>query len=246
MGDPIFAAAFAAALSFGCFDRAAAFVRRHDSQVVEDGRGAPAPGIARYLSDDGGEFVLDLEGRQPVIRFSDTPETWVLSRFRGPRGDMIYKNDMGEPVLRATKLGGMTVFTSRRPQGAAAALIGPAMPVRLTPLGPMLLYQRLYQASVRCSRAAQHQVEFDAPDADPGSDALIADTAGVMVDAMIALSGRSGGRAILARLASVAIKPANHIGVVSRAGVVTITINPALGFGGRPSSERILLALHAK
>ena len=63
------------------------------------------------------------------------PEVWALSRSRGPRGDIIYKNDISEPMLRATKLGGMTVFTPKHPDGAAAALVGSAMPVKLTPAG---------------------------------------------------------------------------------------------------------------
>jgi hypothetical protein len=196
--------------------------------------------------DDGGEFILDQEGREALIRFSDSPEVWALSRSRGPRGDIIYKNDISEPVLRATKLGGMTVFTPRRPEGAAAALVGPATPMRLAPLGPALLFQRLVQDSVRSSRAAQHQIEFDAPEVDPSSDGLIADAAAAVVEAMITLSMRPGGRAILARLGSVAIEQAARSAVVLRGRVVSITVNPALGFAGRPSSERILMALGAR
>jgi hypothetical protein len=245
-GDLIFAAALAAAFSLVFGHDSAAFGRRRNMPAFEDGRGAAPPPVARFAIDDGGEFILDQEGREALIRFSDSPEVWALSRSRGPRGDIIYKNDMSEPVLRATKLGGMTVFTARRPEGAAAALLGPAMPVRLAPLGPALLFQRLYQDSVRSSRAAQHQIEFDAPDADPNSDGVIADAAAAVVEAMINLSGRPGGRAILARLGSIAIQPADRTTVMLRGRVVTITVNPSLGFAGRPSSERILLALGAR
>ncbi len=158
------AAALIAALACGFARTAEAAGRR---VRVEEGRGSPAPAVARYAIDEGGDFVLDREARQALVKFSDSQEIWVLSPFRGPRGDIIYKNDVDEPMLRATKLGGMTVFTVRRPEGAAAALIGPGIPIRLPSLGPVVLYQRLYQASVRTSRAAQHLVGFDAPDADP-------------------------------------------------------------------------------
>ena len=245
-GDLIFAAALAAAFSLVFAYDSAAFGRRRNIPNFEDGRGAAPPPVARFAMDDGGEFILDQGGREALIRFSDSPEVWALSRSRGPRGDIIYKNDISEPMLRATKLGGMTVFTSKRPEGAAAALVGPAMPVRLTPLGPTLLFERLYQDSVRSSRAAQHQIEFDAPDVDPSSDGLIADAAAAVVEAMISLSGRPGGHAILARLGSIAIEPAERAAVMLRGRVVTITVNPSLGFAGRPSSERILLALGAR
>jgi hypothetical protein len=241
----IVAAALAAALSFGPASSAAAFGRRPLGLSDEDGRGSPPPTVARYIIDEGGEFVLDREARRALVKFSDSPEVWALLPFHGPRGDIIYKNDVNKPMLRATKLGGMTVFTSRRPEGAAAALAGSGAPLRLPILGPILLYQRLYQASVRSSRAAQHFIEFDAPDADPNSDGLIADAALVVVEAMINLAARPGGHAVLARLGSVAIQPGNHPTVALRGRVVAITVDPALGVAGRPSSERILLALGA-
>ena len=242
----IFAAALAAAVSIGFANDSSAFGRRRYMPALEDGRGAAPPPVARFAIDGGGEFILDQEGRAALIRFSDSPEVWALSRSHGPRGDIIYKNDISEPMLRATKLGGMTVFTSRRPEGEAAALLGPAMPVRLAPLGPALLFQRLYQASARSSRAAQNPIEFDAPNADAVSDGLIADAAAAVVEAMISLSGRPGGHAILARLGVVAIEQSNRSTVVLRGRVVSVTVNPALGFAGRPSSERILMALGAR
>jgi hypothetical protein len=245
-GGLIFAAALAAALSFGLAQSATAFGRRVSMAIDEDGRGMPPPIVARYTTDDGGEFVLDRGAPHALIKFSDSPEVWVLSPSRGPRGDVIYKNDVNEPMLRATKLGGVTVFTSRRPEGAAAALVGSGVPLRLAPLGPVVLYQHLYQASVRSSRAAQHSIEFDAPKVDVTSDGLVADTASIVVEAMINLSGRPRGRAILARLGSVAILPGSRATVAVRGRVMAITIDPALGIAGRPSSDRILQALGAR
>ena len=228
-----------AAAAPGWVQKVLAIGRSGDRQTV-------APPTARYLSDEGGQFILDRSGRQPLLKFDDSPEVWVLSPSRGPRGDIIYFNDLGEPFLRATKLGGMTVFTTRRPEGSAVALVGSSGPLRLSPLGPVALYQRLYQASVRSTRAARHLVGFDAPDADMNSDGLIADAAGLAVEAMVTLSGRAGGKALLARIDKVALTPGPKPGVNVHAGVVNITVAPALGIAGRPSSERILRALGAR
>ncbi len=248
-GGRVVAAALVAASVGGFAGSAGAapeWVRKALTLGRSGDRHIAAPPTARYLSDEGGAFILDRSGRQPLLKFDDSPEVWVLSPSRGPRGDMIYVNDMGEPFLRATNLGGMTVFTPSRPQGSAVALVGPSGPLHLSPLGPVALYQRLYQASVRSSRAAQHLVGFDAPDADVNSDGLIADAAGLAVEAMVTLSGRAGGKAFLARVAKVAIAPAAKPGARVRAGVLTIDIVPALGIAGRPSSERIVRALGAK
>lgn len=248
-GDKVIAAALVAA-SLAGFGRPAVAAPGWVQKALAIGRSGDrqiaAPATARYLSDEGGGFILDRSGRAALLKFDDSPEVWVLSPSRGPRGDMIYVNDLGEPFLRATKLGGMTVFTTRRPEGSAVALVGPSGPLRLSPLGPVALYQRLYQASVRSTRAAQHLVGFDAPDADMNSDGLIADAAGLAVEAMVTLSGRAGGKALLARIGKVALIPGPRPGVGVHAGVVTITVAPAQGIAGRPSSERILRALGSK
>ncbi|HEY5072689.1 MAG TPA: DUF4908 domain-containing protein [Caulobacteraceae bacterium] len=206
-------------------------------------RQAAAPVVARYGIDEGGVFIFDRSARRPLLKLEDGAEVWVLYPSRGPRGDVIYKNDMGEPVLRATKLGGMTVFTSRRPGGSAATLLGPSAPLRIAPLGPVGLYERLFQASVRSSRVAQHLVGFDALDANVGSDGLIADAALVAVGAMVSLAARPGGRSALARVGKVAFVEGGKPEVSMRAGVLMITVAPSRGLAGRPSSERIMSAL---
>ncbi len=131
--------------------RLLAIGRSGDGQIA-------APATARFLSDDGGTFILDRSQKRPLLKFSDSPEVWALSPSRGPRGDVIYANDLGEPLLRATKLGGMTVFTDSHPEGSAASLMGPCNRLVLPPLGPAKLYRWLYSESVQTTRAAQHLV----------------------------------------------------------------------------------------
>jgi hypothetical protein len=221
-----------------------------------------APPTARFLSDDGETFILDRSGARPLLKFDASPEVWALSSSRGPRGDIIYANDLGEPLLRATKLGGMTVFDPNRPEGSAVTLEGPCGPLRLSPVGPLKLFQRLNFESARASRAARHLIIFEAPDVDINSDGLTADAAGLAADAMVALSGRAGGGSVLARVNKAAFHPGRkavlpHIdtvvfelgatpGAIVHKGVVVITITPAEGIAGRPSSERILQALAAR
>jgi hypothetical protein len=214
----------------------------HRPQTSEQ-RQAAAPPVARYVVDEGGGFVLDRTGHNPLIRFDESPEVWVLFASRAPRGDIIYRNDMGEPVLRATKLGGMTVFTSRRPGGSAAALESGATPLRIPPLGPGALYERLYQASVRCTRAAQHLIDIDALDVGAASDGLVGDAAVVTANAMAALSARPDGKALLARIAKVAFVEGGGPDASLRGGVLTITVAASQGVAGRPSSGKIIHAI---
>ncbi len=200
-----------------------------------------------YQTDDGGGFVLDHTGEQLLLRFDDSPEAWVLTAARGPRGDLIYFDDAGRTLLRTNQMGGVTVFTTTRPSGAAAARDSTsAPPLRLTSIGPAALYQRLIWASARAGRAAHHLVAFEAPNADPASDGLIADAATTASEAVATLAGRPEGRRALTRLARVEIDRGGESEVSQRGGVLKITVAPAHGFAGRPSSARILRALSAR
>ena len=199
------------------------------------------PPVARYVSEDGDRFVLDRTQGRVLLKFDDSPEVWVLAPHPAPRGDTIYKNDLGEPVLRATRLGGVTVFTDQRPEGAAAALAGGGSPLRLAPLGPQVLLERLAQASARASRAARRLIPFDA-DASPASSALIADAAIVASEAVVRMAHRADGRGLIARLKQVRLGEGRRAGVQLVRGSLQITVAPAQGLAGRPSSERIVAA----
>lgn len=226
-----------------------------DNSVLRDGlfgsspnanRRAPAPMVARYVAETGDEFVLDRSNSRPLMRYADSPEVWALLPQAGPRGDVIYKNDLGEPVLRATKLGGLTLFTRERPEGAAVAVAGTSSPIRLPPTGPNTLLQRLAQASARASKAAHRLIPVGA-DATPQSAALIADAAMVAADAMGRMARHPNGKTVLGRIEKIFVaqgkKPDAHI---DKQGVLVVTVRPDMGIAGRPSSERIAHAAGAR
>src|SRR5581483_8153316 len=96
-----------------------------------DGRQSALPPVGRYVSEDGDVFTLDRTQPKPLLKFESSGEVWVLQPQPAPRGDTIFKTEMGDAMLRATRLGGMTVFTEHRPEGEAAAFIGPAPPIHL-------------------------------------------------------------------------------------------------------------------
>jgi hypothetical protein len=208
------------------------------------GREIAGPPVARYVSEDGDSFTLDLTQDQPLLKFESSPEVWALQPHAAPRGDVIYKNDLGEPVLRATRLGGVTVFTDHRPDGEAAALAGGGAPLRLSPLGPQALADRLLQASARASRAARRLIPFDA-EATPASSAVIADAALVTSVAVTHMADRPQGRSRLMMLKRVVLEQGKRVAAVLQRGALKITVVPAMGLAGRPSSERIAAAMSA-
>ena len=200
----------------------------------------PTPITARYEMDDGGAFVFDRSTTKPLLKFDDDSEIWVLDPAPGPRGDVIYRNDLGEPMLRKTRLGGMTVFTQKRPDGSAAALDGPTAPLRIAPMSPGALYNRFYQASIRVSRAAQHLIGFETrEDADPTTAGYFADAVTVTAEALVEISALPGGKVGLSHLTDVLIAVGPKAGASLQRGVLTVTIVTGEGFFGRPSSRRI-------
>ena len=213
---------------------------RHSSE----GRPPTAPPVARYVSEDGDIFTLDRSTTRPMLKFDGNPEVWVLAPQPAPRGDVIYKNDLGEPVLRATRLGGVTLFTDDRPTGSAASLAGGGAPLRLPPIGPQALGERLLQASFRSSRLARHPIAFQA-EATPESSALIGDAAIVVTLAIGRVVDKPEGRSRLAGLRQVFIEDGRKVAAVLKEGALRITVVPGLGMAGRPSSEKLAKVVYA-
>ncbi|HEY1750468.1 MAG TPA: DUF4908 domain-containing protein [Caulobacteraceae bacterium] len=206
-----------------------------------------SPVIGRYQTDDGGVFVLDRSTPKPLMKFGDDPEIWALAPSPGPRGDIIYRNDLGEEMLRATNLGGMTVFTDKRPGGSPAALDGASSPLRVSQISAASLFVHFYQASVRASRAAQHAIGFETrEDAEPATAPYMADAALVASEALVDIAAHPNGRATLARIADVVIAQGPRSAASLQKGVLTVTIVPAQGVAGRPSSRKIEHAAGAR
>ncbi|HEY7900597.1 MAG TPA: DUF4908 domain-containing protein [Caulobacteraceae bacterium] len=205
------------------------------------------PTVARFRLDEGGDFVLDRSSHSALLRFENGPdatgEIWVVAPSRGPRGDIMFKDDVGDILLRVTKLGGVTAFTTHWPSGAAASLDGKTAPLRLAAMGPTQLYQRLVYASTRSSRAARHLVAFEAPDSDARSAPLLGETAWVAMQAFVSLSAEPRGLAAAAKIRKVVLLHGSKPGVKAQRGAVTVIVDPGDGLVGHPSSARIAQAI---
>jgi hypothetical protein len=205
-----------------------------------------APPAARYEIDTGGDFILDRSTPHPLVKFDDSAEVWALTVSRGPRGDLIYWNDLRQPVLRVTKFGGVTVFTARRPEGAAASMSAPCAPLRLRSVSLESMSVRIGLATLRASRAAQHAIAFEVPKFSGASAALLTDTAGVVSDALVALASRPAGRSLIGRINRVYLLVGREPDAAVHDTVLTVTVAPAEGISGRPSSLRVQQALGAR
>jgi hypothetical protein len=209
-----------------------------------DNRGAPMPLVARYVAADGQSFVLDrASSGQPLLKFDDNPEVWVLEPFPATRGDTIYRNDLGAPVLRATHLGGLTLYSSSEPEGSPVAMEGEAEDLQPPPvIAPSVLLQRFALASIRATRAAQHLIAFSLGLHPSQADPQFADAATVVAEALTRLSRRPEGHAFLMKLDRVIFQQGAKPDVSVKGPVMQITVAPNKGYSGRPSSDRVVRA----
>lgn len=207
------------------------------------------PPVARYIVRNTVGFTLDTSGPLPLLRYSNSTEVWALRPQAAPRGDTLYVNDAGEPMLRATRFGGLTAFMPDQPQGAAAAFVGSAQPIIALPDvdSGVQLAQRMRQQSGQLSRMAGHTIGFDASDQDVGPEGLplIADTFNVAMDAFSrALQPQNAKKkSLITDLGAVRIREGVPPDAFVQNDALVIVITPARGVAGRPSSQRIFKVL---
>lgn len=218
----------------------------HEAMV---GQGSPqshvhqhAPQVARYVSDTGSIFILDRSGPAALFRLEHSVEIWALRPTPGPGGDIIYKNDLDQPVVRVSRLGGLTLFTTQRPMGVPASLEGEGAPYRAPTLSPQILFQVLLRDSSRASRAAQRLIPYNA-ESRPGAEFLLADAAGVVTEALVQMSSFREGRVVLERVKRVRLTVGKRAEARFHGGEIDIVVMPKQGLAGRPSSGRIAKAV---
>lgn len=199
------------------------------------------PPTGRYVSEGGEAFVFDRSGPRPLFRFESRNETWALRPTPAPRGDIIYRNDAGDQILRVTPDGGMTLFSVRSPTGSPASISGSAPALAAPVMGPIALANLMIQRSALLSRSLGRTivVQLDG-EAD---EALCIDALLVTTDAVIRMAGSSALRTRLATLRSVTIVEGRYPGVTFERGDLRVTVRPGQGLAGRPSSAFIIRAV---
>lgn len=211
-------------------------------------RGFPPSG--RYQSESGEAFIFDGTSQRPLFRFERRAETWVLRTTPAPRGDIIYRNDAGSQILRVTPDGGLTLYTTRAPNGSPATLIGSAPPLELPQITPTQLISYSIQQSGRMSVALGHlvavniELERPAPGA-PRLEPVVAETITVVAEAVLRMARSPTVRGQVTQLRRIQIEQASRSRVSFSNGTLFIAIAGDQGLAGRPSSARIIRAVSA-
>lgn len=207
------------------------------------GRGSPRslPDTGRYIAETGETFIFDRSGARPLFRFQSRTETWALTARPAPRGDIIYRNDAGDQILRVTPDGGMTLYSVRAPNGSPASMAGPAPALARPLLGPVQLSNLMIQRSFMMSRALGRMISVMLDGEQ--DEALCTDALMVSTDAIMRMAASPSLRGQLNGLRAVTISEGRSSSVVYVNGELRVTVQPNQGATGRPSSARIIQAV---
>jgi len=196
------------------------------------------PDTGRYVSDAGQSFVLDSSGVRPLLRFERSAEIWVLRPTPAPRGDLIYRNDNGDQILRVTADGGMTLYTTTTPQGSPVSRAGGAEPLRTPNLGPVQLFNLMARRSNLVSEAVGRLITIDLDGSQ--SEALCVEALIVSTDAVIRMARNPSTRSAINRLRKISIVEGARSSVTFARGELRVIVDPSRGIAGRPSSALVI------
>ncbi len=208
------------------------------------GLSSALPPTGRYVAESGEAFILDRSGQRPLLRFDRRDETWVLRPSAAPRGDVIYRNDAGDQLLRVTPGGGMTVYTPRAPGGSPASFSGPGQSLTPPTLGPAQLFQLMARRSAMLSQAMGRLIEINV-DTGEQAEGLSVEALILSTDAVLRIARSPTARSSLDRLRSITIVEGARASVTYARGDLRIVVAPVQGVAGRPSSARVIQAFLA-
>jgi len=199
------------------------------------------PTTGRYVSDAGQAFVLDSSGARPLLRFDQSAEIWVLRPTPAPRGDIIYRNDNGDQILRVTADGGITLYTTRTPQGSPVSRAGAGQQLQTPNLGPVQLFNLMARRSNLVSEAVGRLISIDLDGSQ--SEALCVEALIVTTDAVVRLARNPSTRSTVNRLRKISIVEGNRASVTFARGELRVVVDPSRGVVGRPSSAVVIRTL---
>ena len=199
--------------------------------------------VGRFTSQGGPAFVLDQSSGRTLLRYEGSNEIWSLRPTAGLRGDIYYRNDVGEVVLRATRLGGLTLYTASSPGGLPCALDRAAQALEMPSHDIRFLLRHFMRESARAGQAIDRDFEISARGVEPDASDIFGDAATVAVDGVVRLSQSATGRERQTNLRTMLIVMGSAAGARRDGTTLIITVNPRLGPAGRPSSARVMRAL---
>ncbi len=199
-----------------------------------------------FSAGDKLSFTLDPYGDRYLLRFDDSPESYVLSVERIFLGGRILRYDTGAEALRVSVWGSMTLYTSGAPGGLPANRIGDDTAASRPAVSRENFLAALADEESHLAYTQNLRIRFSA---DP--TVLAAKDTGLAFDALVSAEAGierlltvPGGRAAVAnKFDMVRIVPSAKPGVSVAGKTLVVSFAPSAGAAGRASSREVALQL---
>jgi len=189
-------------------------------------------------ADGRGRFILDRSSRPHLLWSEGSMEVHAAYRGRAAGGGEVWRTDTDRIILRTTNLGGWTYFPPDRPDGVLVDPVGRARTLVAAPAGQDELQAAARDMVDTLARLSRNEVSAELTSLTPDQNPYIIDAM-----AMIAYGAEETPRRVLRDLEVVRV----GVGEAPRASfdgrVLDVSVAPATGYGGRPSSQAIRLTL---
>ena len=199
-----------------------------------------------YAAGDNLNFTLDSYGDKYLLRFADSPESYVLTVEHIFLGGRILRYDTGATALRVSVWGGMTLYTTSAPNGVPATRVGDDVPIPRDPVTPASLIAALSDEERHFLYTQNLHLRFSADAAllaakndDLAFDALISTAAGI--ERLLASPG--GRDALFRKFNAVRLIAAAKPGVTLSGKTLVVGFSPTAGAAGRASSRQVAVEL---
>lgn len=192
-------------------------------------------GLQGFESLDGRGFSLKRRRNEMLFQFVDEQEVWALESVPGPRGDEFLKNDIGRIFVRLTDLGGVILYDAENPQGQPVDPVAEPMAIRNPKTEDGLEDRLSVYLTLRLGK--QLTVKFDAHSEEEAR--WIQDAARTATEGLV--RSQTESRALVSAML-VRKGPVPEL-ELDNSGILTVYVDPREGYGGRPSTDRIVLFL---
>jgi hypothetical protein len=209
------------------------------ARISAEKPGAIEPG--RYSAGEGREFTLVPYRGKFLLRFSDAPESFVLTAESGSMGAKLLKYDTGAAALSISVWGGVTLYLAEAPNGLPATHQGMAAAAAPLPVSAAELRGALNDEAAHFSYADNVVLHFIADNAtlsDADSRALAFDTLANLQGGLERfIAAPNGRRALSRRVSTVRLERSSKAGLTLSGRNLIVRFVPADGYIGRPSSH---------
>lgn len=199
-----------------------------------------------YSAGDTLRFTLAGYGDKFLLRYSDSPEVFVLYPDRAALGGRVLKYDSGVILIKVSVWGGMTIYTDKAPDGLPTTRTGDPAGLVHAPVSPAAVATAMNEETAYLANNRKLQIGFtiDAVPTDSWIRAMAYDTLINTAMGIARFTATASGHELVARKIGdvkvvVGVKP-----IISLAGrTLIVTYVPAQGYAGRASSRAIARAL---